>query len=178
MSQRQMVLSAVGPDAFGRVKHVSSFLLRAGCNLEDSRMARLAGEFAIIVLFSGSDEALGKVEAGRELLAAELGFVVTLKEATPAQPGPSVLGYDLRVGGVDQPGIVFAVSEALAAEQINVVSFDSRLERAAFSGTPVFVLQARLHIPGRPALGRLRGALEGICDERNLSYTLEPADLP
>jgi glycine cleavage system transcriptional repressor len=176
MSNKQMVLTAVGPDAPGRVKQVSSFLLEAGCNLEDSRMAMLADEFALIVLFSGEPAALARVEAGSAGFADELGFLLMLKEAGAPTPRTDCLDYSLRVRGVDQPG-VFAVSDALAVRQVNVVSLDSRVEPAAFSGTPMFVLNARLQVPGRKVLGALREALELVCDDMNLSYVLDPVDL-
>lgn len=177
MSEKQMVLTAVGPDAPGRVSQISSYILESGCNLEDSRMAMLAGEFALIVLFSGDDTAVAKVESGRQALEQELDFSIMLR-ATKRPPGRAdCLAYELRVGGVDQPGIVYGVSQALAALQINVASLDSRLEPAAFSGTPVFTLHAELQIPGRPALAKLQEALEALCDEMNLSYSLDPMHL-
>ena len=177
-SQRQMVLVAVGPDAPGRVKQVSSFIHEAGGNLEDSRMAMLAGEFALIVLFSGDEPTIEQVRRRKDELERELDYIITLKETSRATPRRDCLGYSLRVGGVDQTGIVVAVSQALASLEINVVSLESRVVPAAFSGTPMFNLSAELQIPGRALLGKLQSSLDGICDERNLSYSLEPSDLP
>lgn len=175
--QKQMVLTAVGPDAPGRVRQISSFLHQHGCNLEDSRMAMLAGEFALIALFSGDPEAIEQVRAGREQLESELGFLITLKETRRVVARTDCLGYELRVGGVDHTGIVAAISQALASLEINVVSLESRIEPAAFSGTPMFALSADLQVPGRRVLSSLRADLERICDEGNLSYSLEPSDL-
>ncbi len=45
-----LVLTAVGPDRPGLVSEISSLVLAAGANLEDSRMAILGGEFALLVL--------------------------------------------------------------------------------------------------------------------------------
>ncbi|MBW2731283.1 MAG: hypothetical protein JRH20_02760 [Deltaproteobacteria bacterium] len=177
MSQKQMVLTAVGPDAPGRVKQISSFILDSGCNLEDSRMAMLAGEFALIVLFTGSQDGVAQVERGREALEKQLDFSITLRSTQRPEARDDCLAYELRVGGVDQPGIVYGVSQALAALEINVASFDSRLEPAAFSGTPVFTLHAELQVPGRPALAQLQEALEALCDDKNLSYSLDAMHL-
>ena len=61
MSSRQyQVLTAVGRDRPGLVEKISSLLLGAGANLEDSRMAILGGEFALILLFSGTDQAVAE----------------------------------------------------------------------------------------------------------------------
>ncbi|MCK5799688.1 MAG: ACT domain-containing protein [Deltaproteobacteria bacterium] len=176
-SVREMVLVAVGPDAPGRVKAISSFIHEAGGNLEDSRMAMLAGEFALILLFSGNDAVIEDVRRRKSAFERELGFIINLK-ATVRVSRPDALGYELRVGGVDQPGIVLAVSEVLANLEINVVSLESRVTPAAFSGTPMFTLTASLAVATRPLMATLREELERVCDERNLSYGLEPTDLP
>ncbi len=58
-----LVLTAVGPDRPGLVSEISSMVLSAGANLEDSRMAILGGEFALLVLVSGDEKATGEVAA-------------------------------------------------------------------------------------------------------------------
>jgi len=63
MSETQMVLTAVGPDRPGIVQAISSAIYESGANIEDSRMAVLAGDFALIVLFSGSPDSVEKVRA-------------------------------------------------------------------------------------------------------------------
>ena len=52
-NRRYMVLTAVGPDRPGLVNHLSSFIREADASIEDSRMAILGGEFAMILLISG-----------------------------------------------------------------------------------------------------------------------------
>ncbi len=44
------LLSAVGKDKPGIVAAVSAVLFQAGCNIEDSTMARLGGDFAIMLM--------------------------------------------------------------------------------------------------------------------------------
>ena len=61
-----IVLTAIGPDRPGLVDEISSFLAARKINIEDSRMAVLGGEFAIIMLASGET---GTVDLlGRELV--------------------------------------------------------------------------------------------------------------
>ena len=35
-----LVITAVGPDRVGLVEQIAQFLLKEGCNIEDSKMAR------------------------------------------------------------------------------------------------------------------------------------------
>ena len=114
MDRRHMVLTAVGPDRPGVVKEISSAIHEAGANLEDSRMAILAGDFALIVLFSGSAEAVEKIQRKCRELEQDLEFQVRFKPATPHSKKTDHAVFELDVIGVDQPGIVHRVSGVLA----------------------------------------------------------------
>ena len=50
-----LVISAIGQDRPGIVDEVSAFILSHQCNVEDSRMAVLGGDFALIMLVSGPE---------------------------------------------------------------------------------------------------------------------------
>ena len=47
------LLTAFGADRVGIVDDLTSLILEARCNVEESRMSVLGGEFAVILLFSG-----------------------------------------------------------------------------------------------------------------------------
>jgi glycine cleavage system transcriptional repressor len=174
MSDRSyMVFTAVGPDRPGLVNEISALIHSGGANLEDSRMAILGGEFALILLLSGSADALAKVKDAGAMLETKLGLRCILKEtSTPSGLGDHLL-YRIRVTGVDRPGIVQAIAGLLASRGINLASFESRVSYAPLSGTPMFVLEADLQIPSRLDLSGLRGELASRCEEENLDFTLE-----
>jgi glycine cleavage system transcriptional repressor len=54
----QLVITALGKDRPGIVEALSDALTSRQMNIEDSRMSMLGGEFAIMLLVSGSDEAI------------------------------------------------------------------------------------------------------------------------
>lgn len=170
---RYLVLTAVGRDRPGLVQRISRTIHEAGANLEDSRMAILGGEFALILLASGSPESMKELHGRRGALETELELTITLKETTPQQTGRNYLPYRLRVTGVDRPGIVARVSAILAGRDINVASLESRLQHAPLSGTPMFVLNAELQIPSEVALADLRRSIAAVCEEENFDFWLE-----
>jgi glycine cleavage system transcriptional repressor len=172
--QRYIVFTAVGADRSGLVQHISRTIHEAGASIEDSRMAILGGEFALILLAAGSAEALGRVRDGRAALEERLGLAITLKDTTAATSGRRYLPYRLRVSGVDQPGIVSNISAILATHEVNVASLESRLQFAPLSGTPMFLLRAELQVPSELALSELRKTISDVCDAENLDFQLEP----
>jgi len=168
-----LVLTAVGPDRPGLVSEISSLVHTAGANLEDSRMAILGGEFALLVLVSGDEKATREVAARGEALGAKLGLRLLTKPTTTRQVARDFLPFEIRVTGVDRPGIVQRVAGVLAGRGVNVASLESRLEFAPESGTPMFMLQASLQIPSALALEDLRRELSKACEEESWDYTLE-----
>jgi glycine cleavage system transcriptional repressor len=164
----------VGPDRPGLVNALASLIRDAGANIEDSRMAILGGEFAVILLISGSP---GAVERAKEIgvrIERELELRCILKETSPARSPSDYLPYRIDVSGADRPGIVEVIAAILAGRGINVASLESRLTHAPFSATPMFVLEASLEVPSKIVLSELRRELGSACEEENLDFRLEP----
>lgn len=171
--RKYMVLSAVGTDRPGLVERVALLIHQAGANLEDSRMAILGGEFALILLFSGDQAAVERVERGTELLSRELELSVTLRPTVAQPPSRDYLPYRLRVSGMDRPGIVARVSAVLSRNAVNVSALDSTLVNAPLSGTPMFQLESRLQVPSSVGIKGLRSELGALCEDENLDFSLD-----
>ncbi len=172
MSKSYLVLTAVGADRPGLVNEISSLVLAAGANLEDSRMAILGGEFALLVLVSGEPSAIEQVEQRGAALGPRLGLQLLTKATSSPQPARDFLPYRISVTGVDRPGIVQRVAAVLETRSVNVASLESRLSYAAESGTPMFVLEAALQIPSAAALADLERELGAACEAESWEFTL------
>src|SRR5258708_3561989 len=84
------VLTAMGDDRPGLVEAVSKFILDCGCNIEDSRMAILGGEFAMIMLVTGAEAAMAKLlkaPQAKELAALNVAVKPTRAPNETAKPG-------------------------------------------------------------------------------------------
>jgi glycine cleavage system transcriptional repressor len=171
--RRYTVFTAVGADRPGLVQEISQAIHDAGANLEDSRMAVLGGEFAIIVLISGEQPAIERLRDQCSKLEGRLALRVSMHDTRPAGSAPVAPRHRLRVTGVDRPGIVLAVSKILASRGINVASLESRLTNAPESGTPMFSLTTEIQVPSEVALSSLQRELAAVCDEENLDFVLE-----
>jgi len=172
--RRYVVLTAVGPDRPGLVNQLSSLICEAGAGIEDSRMAILGGEFAMILLISGPPAAIEAVEKIGGQVEADLGLRCVLKETSATPPPSDSLPYRIEVSGADRPGIVHAITAILAGRGINVANLESRVSHAPFSATPLFVLEAALQVPSTTVLSELRAELTATCDEENLDFRLQP----
>ncbi|MBI4604166.1 MAG: glycine cleavage system protein R [Planctomycetes bacterium] len=180
MAQNALILLATGRDRPGIVGRVSGLIYDAGCNLEDSRMAILGGEFALIVLTTGSSEGLARVRQGMPALAKDLGLTVQLKETVAGREtrrgaAPSIPFKIKAVAMDDHPGIVHKLTHILAAREVNVARLDTSLSNAPGTGTPVFSIDLEAEVPTDVSVAALRSELLRFAEEENIDLEMRAA---
>ena len=158
-----LVLTVLAADRTGLVESIAERIAAAGGNWEESRMARLAGQFAGILLVTCDAARSDELAAALRSLDAA-GLQVTVRHAAAA---PASTGTRIRLGltGNDRPGIVRDVSHVLASRGVNVEELESEISSAPMSGAPLFTARARLLVPPGVALADLRSGLEALAGE-------------
>ena len=172
------VITAVGPDRPGLVDLISKYLLDAGCNIEDSRMAMLGGEFAMVILVAGSTPAIDAVLAGAEKAGTASGLTVHAKRTHAPGSGSQseVIPYQINAYSMDHPGIVQQVARYLGEHKINVRALDTHVTQAPITGQPLFTLRATIAIPSGVSVREIRRGLEDIGAAENIDIEIKPAE--
>jgi glycine cleavage system transcriptional repressor len=164
-------LAAIGRDRPGIVAAVAQVLYEHGCNVEDSSMTLLRGNFSIMLILE-SPEATTAASLDEALRPActDMGLTYTVRdvEDTAQTPHPS---HVLTVYGADKPGILYQVTTALADEGVNITDLNSRLVGAE---EPVYAVMLELAIPGDVATIETR--LTEIAASIGVDLTLRPRD--
>ncbi len=169
-----LVISALGEDQVGIVENFSGAITDCGCNIEDSRMAVLGGQFAIITLVSGAWDEVAKLEGRLESLAGRLGLTVNARRSEErALPSGSV-PYQVEVVAMDHPGIVHSLARFFAKRGINIQDLATSTYPAPHTGTPMFSVTMTVDVPAGTHIPQLRGDFLDYCDELNLDATIEP----
>lgn len=163
------VLTLTGPDRIGIVDEVTGLLLRRGGNVETSRMARLGGEFAVLMLVAMPDETFAGLGHDLEHLIAR-GYKVTTSRAaqTDAEAHPGWRPHRIEVRGADHEGIIHEVARYLAQRGINIESMDSETASAPHSGIPLFTMTAHVAVPPGLAGRGWEAGLDDIAARLNL----------
>ena len=166
-----LVLTVIGPDRTGLVEALAERVAAVGGNWEASHMARLAGQFAGILLVTIERERTEELVASlRALDASGLQVVARPTEAAAAPEGARVR---LALTGQDRPGIVREVAHVLAAQGVNVEELESELQSAPMSGEVLFVARAVLKVPPGVAMSALRQPLEALASDLMVDLTSE-----
>ncbi len=120
------LLTVFGQDRPGIVAKVTRVLFETGCNIADSSMTRLGGEFTVmLVVWLPDDCSAADLHAKLTPVADEMALDHHIKEldsdtalnSNPTEPERECI---ISVLGADQPGIVYRVAEAIHSTGGNV----------------------------------------------------------
>jgi len=169
-----IVLTASGEDKIGLVEGLTRRIGESGCNIEESRMAALAGRFALLMRVTGSWDALVKLESRLPAAGEEFGLAIVQQRTRAAKADKPLIPYVVEVSALDQPGIVNSLANFFARLRINIESLDTDAYPAPHTGAPMFAVRMTLGIPADAHIATLRGDFLDYCDDHNLDATFEP----
>lgn len=170
-----VVFTLTGPDRVGIVEEVTEILVARDCNVETSRMARLGGEFAMLMAVTLPAKKRDQLESAFEHLVSE-GYRVCLSthdhgEGTvPADSAP----YRIEVTGADHEGIVHEIARGLARAGINIESMETGTTPSPISGTPLFMMTAVVAVPPEVADSQWIATLDAAGTQAGVDITVSP----
>ena len=174
MARAYAVLTAVGADRVGIVDDLSGIVAEGKCNIEESKMAVLGGDFAVIMLVSGQPEALDAVCREVPGAGAKLGLHVECRTTRAPRTGEPGQPYLLEAVSLDTPGIVHSVTAVLRGHGINIEDLETDTAAAPWTGAPMFRLKAHVVIGPGVSLARLREELGHLQQAHDLDISLKP----
>ncbi|MFA6508483.1 MAG: ACT domain-containing protein [Treponemataceae bacterium] len=169
------LLSAVGGDRIGIVDDVSAAILGYACNIEESRMALLGGDFAVLILLSGTEEAVTRLTEDAKSIGEKLGLAASARRTESPDQKLDALPYILESSSLDTNGIVNSVAAVLRRYNINIADLETDTNPAPWTGAPMFNMRARLSVPRSVSIPSLRGEMQKLESEHNLDLRLYPA---
>ncbi|HEB94636.1 MAG TPA: glycine cleavage system protein R [Gammaproteobacteria bacterium] len=173
--ENYLVITALGEDRPGIVGQLSEAVLDSGCNIIDSRMTVLGGEFAVILMAGGKWNELAKLEDTLPGLGKRLDLTLINKRTTDNNPATDLMPYTVEVITLDQPGIVYRLSSFFASRNINIQELNTIRYAAAHTGTSMFALSLTANVPASIHVATLRDEFLDFCEAQNMDATLEPS---
>ena len=165
-----LVLTVIAPDQPGLVERIAQCIAAHGGNWLESRMSRMAGQFAgilrVAVPAEGYDELVESLQAlstqGIRVLVAESGI----------EPSCTWKPILLDLVGNDRPGIVRDITRLLAEQGVNLESLTTEVAPAPMSSETLFHAEAVLAVPLTLSLDVLRDKLENLADDLMVELNL------
>ncbi len=161
-----LVLTVIGNDKSGLVDALAEPIADHGASWDRSHMARLAGQFAGIVVVTVDEDKVASLTAEFDALNAQgvLDVKVAIASATDDDAAEAAQ-MSLHLIGQDRPGIIREISSALASRDVSILELETETTSAPMSGELLFAATATLRIPDGLDSDGLRSALEDIANE-------------
>lgn len=144
--QKTVVITGAGKDRVGIVAELSDFLYKLGCNLLDSSMTLLRGEFALILMTTLPENmTVEELRCGLKKIEEKLGLNFSIRELAAdeiSEKEEPHFQYFMSVYGADRPGIVAGVSQKLAELNLNITDVQTKSVKQA--DREIFVMMLEL----------------------------------
>jgi glycine cleavage system regulatory protein len=165
-----LVLTIIGADRTGLVESLAREIAAVGGNWEESRLVRLAGQFAGVLLVTIETARTDELVAAVRKLDAT-GLQVSVRPtASPTTPAESTR-MELELTGHDRPGIIRDVSRILVERGLNIEELESEVASAPMTGDRMFKAHILVRAPAHFQLPDLRARLESLAGELMLDVT-------
>ena len=177
---KHIALSVLGKDRPGIVETISKVLFDTGCNIEDSSMTILEGEFAMILIVAlGTKTPAASLKNALSKASKKMGLTCSLRELShieSTKEKPLKDRYIISVYGSDKPGIVYKISSFLAKNKVNIT--DVQTSRSGTGGKAVYVMILETAFPSKSKADDMKEQLNSIARALDVKISVHSADIP
>lgn len=175
-SVRRFAVSAIGPDRPGIVAGLSRVLFDHAINVDELHMTIVRGQFTTMFVVTADDD-LDAVSARSDLAAAGrlAGLdAVTLSEVGLEHHEGDTATHVVTVEGIDHPGVLHSVSDALAIHAVNIVALHNRpLDEGAWGAERRAVLVLDIALPSGMSVDALEALLGPTRKEQDVDIDIQ-----
>lgn len=169
-----LVLTVIAQDQPGLVERLAKCVADHGGNWLESRMARMAGQFAGILRVAVPPQARDALVESLQALDSQGIRVLFADSGT--EPSCTWRPILLELVGNDRPGIVRDITRVLAEQGVNLENLLTDVSPAPMSGDPLFHAEALLAVPLALSLDTLKSQLETLADDLMVELNLRQED--
>ena len=167
--RKYLVLTIAGNDRIGVVEEVTGVVLHFRGNVDASKMARLGGEFVMLMLISIPAGQFEGFKQGVHALG-EKEYEISIRETKRdrSKQFAGWVSYEIQVKGADHEGIIHEITSHLADQGMSIETMDTGMEPAPMSGGILFTMTAVVMSPPELELKTVREDLEDVGDRLNV----------
>jgi glycine cleavage system transcriptional repressor len=173
-----VVLTGVGRDRVGIVAELTDALFELGCNLLDSSMTLLRGEFAVILMVSLPESVtLDQLSQRLKSIQEKLGFALhqrLLSEEELKSSDNTDPIFVISVYGADKPGIVSGVTRKLAQLGVNITDVQTKRTSEKQS---IFIMVLEVTVPPSLSAERLTAELKSTATTLAVDLSVREVDV-
>lgn len=177
MANKYISLTAIGKDKPGLVSAITGVLYEYKCNIEDSTMTILHGQFAMILILKIPSELNPKVlcnALNKKNASLEMSFSYSELPAYAPKKHKTCNPYIISVYGADKPGIVYRISSYLAENKINITDVQTTILKS--KGTKTYVMIIETDMPEKLQINKISKELGELSKTMNVMVSVNRAE--
>ncbi|MDR1195165.1 MAG: hypothetical protein LBL00_01660 [Endomicrobium sp.] len=177
MADKYVSLTAIGKDKPGLVSSIAKVLYEYDCNIEDSTMTILHGQFAMILMLSLPKSVEPKaLYLKLQKSAKSLGMSFSYSELSSYTSRKRNFSkpYIISVYGADKPGIVYNLSAFLADYKINITDVQTTLSKSKGKKTYIMIIEAEF--PKKVSVPKVKNGLLNLAKSLNVAVSVNQAE--
>jgi len=163
-------MTILGEDRTGLVSTLADTVAEHGGNWLESRMTRLAGQFAGIVRVQCDESQADALIAALQSTDQSKLSIQVIRDSSEELPKRETWKVD--VIGNDRPGIVRELTAAIAKAGGNVEELTTGLESAPMSGQPMFRACGEISIADGASIDSLTTAIENLGEDLTVDLSV------
>ncbi|MDD3065781.1 MAG: hypothetical protein PHI20_01665 [Endomicrobiaceae bacterium] len=175
MTKKLLSLSAIGKDQTGIVSSISEVLFEMGCNIENSTMTLLSGQFAMILLIAYPKTAdVSKIKSKLKAVFNNLGLHSSVNEIDDNTKNIKTYGdYVISLYGADKPGIVYNISKYLSDNNVNITDVQTSVVGVK---DKVYIMLIEIQLPSGFKIENLKSAMKDLAAKIMVDISINQAD--
>lgn len=164
-------MTILGSDRTGLVSSLADIVAEHNGSWMESRMAKLAGQFAGIVRVECEDDQADTLTTALQAAGNESNLSVQVVRDSSIE-GPKLETWNVDVMGNDRAGIVRELTAAIAKAGGNVEELTTGLESAPMSGHPMFRAHGEISITENSSVEALTAAIESLGEDLTVDISV------
>ena len=116
--QNHIAVTLMGPYRLGLLESFTRSVKDCGCSIGDSRMVVLGDRCTLMLVLSGSWDAIAKIESMLPRLETKLQVKVLAQRTEPRTFQGEAMPYAVEVVAVDHVGVVHEIAQFFAGNEI------------------------------------------------------------
>jgi glycine cleavage system transcriptional repressor len=174
---KYIALTAIGRDRTGIISSIAKVLCEERCNIEESTMTILQGQFAMILIVKISEKlAISNLLKKLTVQAKSFGMAISYNPLVSfvRKKKSGLNRFIISVYGADNIGIVYNVCKCLSDSKINIVGMQTKLSKN--NKKSVYIMLIESEFPKKLSTEKISLALSKLAQDLNVSISLNQAE--
>ncbi len=168
-----LVINAIGQNRPGISYQLFHLTTQLGCNIVDSKIALLGGEFSLMMLISGNHTQITNAEAQLPVFGVKHQLLTTMKRTTVPQVRHCTYKIDAIIESTDRTGIIEHFTQFYASRYIDLEALNARILSKSTEETMVtFQVTGTAYVDDSCNLTQLQEDFYNMCKAQSLQGKL------